>query len=369
MPNSSGGSALSFSASASIPYRSLRRMEPFALGICSLCWALWTAGVTLRWMANVYLWHWRVLVPLSAGMELLAFAIFFHAVSGHEPAQPNSAKTRFEPWVLVVMAGTLGFMGMLLANAGAAVYLANRGKTPAFPAEFDQRYLVLSAWGFTVPFVWGFSAKWLPVFLGLRPTRTGLLLCSTAINSMGVIAALFGSFRVATVILLVGAVLAGLALRLFEKTQQPPKTKSVYASYPTFIRIAYIWLVIAAVLGIWAAHTGSPGVWGASRHALTVGFIATMVFCVGQRVLPAFGGMRLLFSPRLMGAGLILLTIGCIVRVSSEVLAYQGYSPIAWKWLPVSAVIELGAVTFFAFNMLCTFARRPAPLRSQASRP
>ena len=346
----------------------LRRMEPFGLFICSLCWALWTAGVTLRWLANVYLWHWRVLVPLSAGMELIAFAMFFRAVSGHKPASGNSGKAQFEPWVLVVVAGTLGFMGMLLANAAATVYFAIFGNSPAFPTEFDQRYLVLSAWGFMVPFVWGFSAKWLPIFLGLRTTRTRLLLCSTAINAVGVAAALCGAFHVATVILLVGAMLTGFALRLFEGTRQPPKTKSVYASYPIFVRIAYVWLTIAAVLGIWAAQTGSPGVWGASRHALTVGFIATMVFCVGQRVLPAFSGMRLLFSPRLMGAGLLLLTVGCTLRVSSEILAYQGYSPAAWKWLPVSALIELTAVTLFAFNMLATFARKPAPQRLETIR-
>jgi hypothetical protein len=39
---------------------------------------------------------------------------------------------------------------------------------------------------------------------------------------------------------------------------------------------------------------------GASRHALTVGFLGTMVFTIGCRVLPAFCGMKILFSPRLM---------------------------------------------------------------------
>jgi hypothetical protein len=39
---------------------------------------------------------------------------------------------------------------------------------------------------------------------------------------------------------------------------------------------------------------------------------------VGQRVLPAFSGMRLLFSSKLMFAGLLLLTVGCALRVSGE---------------------------------------------------
>ncbi len=357
----------------------LRRIEPFALSICSLCWGLWTAGVTLRWIANVYGWHWRELLPISALLELAAFGMFFHAVSGHKPTQASTAGTRtqdktgpewgtrakFEPWVLVVIAGTIGLMASLLANAAACAYLAFRGAGPAFTHGFDQRFLVLAAWGFMVPFVWGFSAKWMPVMLGLKPTRTHLLLAATAINSLAVADALFGLIHMAVALLFAAAVVAGIALRMFEAAQQPAKTKFVHASFPVFVRCAYGWLLIAAALGTWAARGDYAGVWGASRHALTVGFIATMVFSVGQRVLPAFSGMRLLYSPRLMLAALLLLSFGCILRVSSEVLAYQGFAPWAWRWLPVSAVLELSAVTLFALNLACTFARRPAPQLTQ----
>lgn len=345
----------------------LRRLEPFALGICSTTWVLWTLGVALRWIVNVYSWHWRWLLPVSAFLELLAFALFFHTVSGHRSEAPTSGKLPFEPWVFVVIAGTLGLMGTLLANFGASLYQAFAGNSPAFSPEFDQRYLVLAAWGFMVPFVWGFSAKWLPVFLGLRSPHMRRLLTATSLNAGGVLAALFGQFRLAVVLLLAGALLSAHGLRLFEAPQQAAKTKAVYAGYPMFVRLAYIWLAIAAALGVWAAQTNSPGIWGASRHALTVGFVATMVFCVGQRVLPAFSGMRLLFSPVLMGAGLVLLTGGCVLRVCSEILAYQGFANSAWKWLPVSAVTELVAVTLFAINMFCTFGRRPAPQMVRAA--
>ncbi len=84
-----------------------------------------------------------------------------------------------------------------------------------------------------------------------------------------------------------------------------------------------------------------------------------MVFAIGQRVLPAFGGMRLLYSPKLMGLNLGLLSFGCLLRVSSEALAYQGIFAWAWKILPVSAVFELTAVTLFAVNMIGTFLSRP----------
>jgi hypothetical protein len=64
-------------------------------------------------------------------------------------------------------------------------------------------------------------------------------------------------------------------------------------------------------LGICAAYLDDANGWvGGSRHALTVAFIAAMVFAVGHRVLPAFAGMKVLYSPRLMLAGLLLLNVG-----------------------------------------------------------
>jgi len=40
-------------------------------------------------------------------------------------------------------------------------------------------------------------------------------------------------------------------------------------------------------------------------------------------------------------------------------LAYEGYWPQAWPVLPVSAVIELAAVTLFAVNLAFTLIRPP----------
>ena len=189
-----------------------------------------------------------------------------------------------------------------------------------------------------------------------------MLLLAVAVNFAGVIAAMTGWMK-PSVLLSMGAIIAAVfALRLLEPIQRPAKVLGVHSSFPFFVRVAYFWAMVAASLGIWAASVeDSHGIWGASRHALTVGFLATMVFSIGQRVLPAFIGMRLLFSPKLMFLSLLLLTVGCLLRVPSEVLAYQGFAGWAWSWLPVSALTEMTAVTIFAANLLLTFVRRPAP--------
>ncbi len=83
-----------------------------------------------------------------------------------------------------------------------------------------------------------------------------------------------------------------------------------------------------------------------------------MVFSVGQRILPAFSGGRVLFSPRLMLLALLLLNVGCTLRVTAEIVAYQQYATWAWSVLPTSAVIELTAVSIFAANLALTFTTR-----------
>lgn len=342
----------------------LRRAKPFALWQPWASWALWTIGVSLRWLSGVYETGWRIIMPLSAALELIAFSIFLAAVSGHRPEKAGEAK--LDEWILVVIAGCAGWLVSLLLNFAAAVFLAVRGASPVLPHSFDQRFLVLQTWGFLVPFVWGFSAKWLPVFLGLRPARSRLLLRAVMLNTIGVLAAMFGWMTVSSVTVAAAIALAIYSLRLFEGSEQPPKTAGVHASFPLFVRLGYAWAGVAALLGIWASLTATaPGIWGASRHALTVGFFALMVFAVGQRVLPAFSGMKQLFSANLMFWALLSLSLGCLLRVIAQILAYQGFAASAWKWLPISAVIEMTAVTLFAANLLITFAR-PRPAVSNA---
>ncbi|MGC2193088.1 MAG: hypothetical protein WA628_00325 [Terriglobales bacterium] len=297
-------------------------------------------------------------MPLSAALELAAFAIFFRTVSGHRPQ--DSDESKLDEWVFVVIAGSVGLLLTLLVNFGVTLFLALRGTSAEIPTDFDQRFLVLQTWGFLVPFVWGFSAKWLPVFLGLRPVRGRVLLLAIALNFSGVLAAFAGWMMAASLVLVAGLITAVYALRVLEPAARPAKIKGVHTSFPVFVRLAYIWALVAGTLGIWAASVQNPqGIWGASRHALTVGFLATMVFAIGQRVLPAFAGMRLLFSTKLMFTAAAFLTIGCLLRVGSEILAYRGLVRSAWSWLPVSAIAEMAAVTLFATNLLATFVQHP----------
>ena len=345
------------------------RLMPFAVTRGWASWALWTSGVTLRWVANVSEWNWRVLLPVSAALQLTGFLIFFATVSGHRsrpapgPEVSASPRTQIETWMMLIIASSAGFLLALLMNQVESIHLAMTGTHPEIPHWLDQRYLFLAAWGFPVLAVWGFNARWLPVFLGLRKPSGGGLMAALGACGCGIAAALLGQFRLATALLLTACIAASIALRIFQRSQKPAKTLGVSAAFPYFVRGAYVWLLVAAALGVYAAQSDTNGgIWGASRHALTVGFLATMVFAIGQRILPAFSGMRLLYSKKLMFASLAVLNLGCLLRVASEVPAYEANLSAAWRILPVSAVTELTAVTLFAFNLGITMVL-PGPKR------
>jgi hypothetical protein len=160
-------------------------------------------------------------------------------------------------------------------------------------------------------------------------------------------------------VLTLGAVAAACwSLRVFHPGERPPKVIGVDPRYPWFARGAFAWLTLSALLG---AAGASPGMSGASRHAFTVGFLATLIFAIGPRILPAFLNSRELWSKPLMLAALAVLTAGCALRVVSEPLAYAGVFEEAWRALPISALAELTAVLLFAANLGMTLlSRMPA---------
>jgi hypothetical protein len=328
----------------------------------------WTLGAASRWAAGFFEWRWRILLPLSAVFELFGFLIFFLTVSGHRPASneagPKREPPKREAWMLLVIASAVGFLASLVLNAFADIRIAWEGAAPAFPHVLDQRFVAFELWCFLFPAIWGFNARWLPVFVGLPAPNGRLLFGALGLAWAGALALFSGASLLSAVLLPAAALVAIWAIRIWRKPLRPAKIEGVHPSFPLFVRLAYGWLLIGSGLWLTAALADrSGGIWGAARHALTVGYISAMVFAIGQRVLPAFGGMRRLYSPRLMLASLAALMVGCALRVAAEIPAYEGYSRAAWRVLPCSAVIELIAVSLFAINIVATFLQPPAHLQ------
>src|SRR6516225_7732352 len=91
-----------------------------------LCFLLWITGVTLRWGANIYGWHWRILLPVSAAMELIAIILFLIASSHHkiEPKREGAERPRIELWMATVLIGTAGLTLGVIFNFVECLRLA-----------------------------------------------------------------------------------------------------------------------------------------------------------------------------------------------------------------------------------------------------
>lgn len=349
-----------------IGFYSLTKMKStrgFPARAAWICWALWTTGVLARWFGGITGDAWKIVLPVSGVLQLAAFVLFFLSVRRH---RPEAGVTKPEAWARLVVASTIVFMLALAVNCLLLFHQAFISNTPALPHVLDEQFVTLAVWGVLVPTIWGFNARWLPVFLGLPKPSARTLWAAYDLSLVGVGATFVSWLPVAAVAFFVSTWLAIDALHIWKPAVNPPKVVNVDPRFPWFVRFAYVWLLISSVLGMIAVvWDSSGGIWGGSRHAITVGFVAGMVFAIGQRILPAFCGMRILWSTRLMFWSLILLFTGCFLRVLAEPLAYQNIWAPAWKILPVSAIIELSAVTIFALNMAMTLLQPPAHLRVQ----
>lgn len=341
------------------------------LGLAWATWALWTAGVALRWLAGIATLPpgWMV---VSAVLELVAFAFsqYLLIVVPGRAARERAGKGKALDLGSVL--GIAGFAGLgltLLVNLGGA--LAAPAGTAAYPKIWDGMWVELALWVFILPVAVGYSTRFVTQFVGLRPPHSGLGVpaesrrvrpIAAAVAGLVALAAaaLAGELLVASILGLLLAAAGAWALRIFEPSQRAPKLNGVYRHYPAFLRIAYGWLLVGAALGVAANFfPGLPGMEGAWRHAVTVGFIATLIFSIGPRILPAFLSSRELFSRNIMAVTLWLLTAGCALRVVTETLAYGSPAGWAWQWLPVSAYLELSAVLLFVLNLALTLAQRP----------
>lgn len=150
-------------------------LRPFAVSRGWIAFGFWTGGASLRWLANVTDWHCRAMLPLSAVLELAGFLLFFLTVLDHRPAATAGQRRKKDAWMILVTGSTVAFLATLSVNLGSTIYLAIHGDSPAVDFRFDQRLLLLPTWGFLVPTVWGFNARWLPTFIGLRPVRASYL--------------------------------------------------------------------------------------------------------------------------------------------------------------------------------------------------
>ncbi len=253
-----------------------------------------------------------------------------------------------------------------LLNLLHAGYLAQRAAFEV-PPHLNIPYLTSFLIGFVTFWILGVSLRTLPVFMGLR-ARVEVaaviaipLTAAVTVMTIGESATLAGGGTAARLAFGLGGLGVAICFALFTwalgilapTTGEPEPLLD--RGYEKFLRLGYLWLLISGAMlaaGSILAMRGQPmdhAFVGAYRHAITVGFITTVMVGMASRIVPIFRGVPI-YSARLRDLSFWLLLTGNLMRVLFQSLSAV-YGPVWLKVAGVSGVLELSALLMFGVNI------------------
>lgn len=337
------------------------------------CGVLLATG--LSGVAGGFLWFlqpqtWPAIGPASAALLLLMALVFWTlqvaTLRGKWPATWARAVIISGLW-LSIWAGTSLAFRIAAGPAGPDAY------------HNGQRLLIieLAVFGFAMNSIYGYGQLFLPGLLRLGAPRDWALETTWWLHNLGT-----AGFAAATVwtglgllaapaslLLAAAAVFYAVGQRAFfgkpRKSRRPEQGQPSLDRYPP---LAFFWLLASltilaagyAFLALADQQLLPHALVGAARHALTVGFMTTLILGVGQRLLPVFEH-RVLPLPGLVLPILLLVGAGNLLRVTSELAVLV--TPIGFPIMPLSVVLEWSALLLFAVSVVATFWSRDPLLR------
>jgi hypothetical protein len=232
----------------------------------------------------------------------------------------------------------------------------------------------LAIFGFALNVIYGVGQKLLPGLLRGGSTRKEMFDAAWGVHNAGVLLAglahladLERTAALGSITIAAGAGLYVAGLRgLFQARKPPPRPEAGPGVLARYIQLAFFWLAAGLLMlvggDLYVAATGElpPHAYiGAMRHALTVGFMTTLILGVGQRIVPILS-RDLLAWPQLAVPTFVLIAVGNALRVTLELATLA--TPVAFWILPASAIFELAALSLFTANIFRTLWPSPEPL-------
>jgi uncharacterized protein involved in response to NO len=310
----------------------------------------------------------RLLSLLSAGMELVAGALFVGFVFGLLGEMRAGKYDRKDPIVRFVAIGTVFFATALLVVGAQGVWLAGHPET-ALPPALTEPFYFLALYGFLLAWIYGFGNRVVSLFLGVGPARRRTP--ETAMALQVAAGPLYCAGWLPFVPMAIGLALrdAGLALAALSavvylfgngflwRTSKFPAMKA--PGSPTFaIRAAFaclgLWAVLelAAVALSRATRIPAQNLWwaDAGRHVFTIGFLTLLIVGMSLRILPVFSGKKL-WSPALARVTYALLLAATAMRLLQYPAAFR---PVFYEIGSYMGIPVVVALVLFTFNLFRT---------------
>jgi hypothetical protein len=334
----------------------------------------------LLWLALVGIagsMLWSLFPDHVAGLGMASAALLCVMSLGLWSLQVALLRTKWRTtWARAVMVSGFWLTAWALLTAWLRWNAGSAG--PGIYSDSQRLLLInLAVFGFAMNSIYGFGQMLLPGLLRIGSTRDGAIELSHWFHNAGTIvlclATGLAANGMATFIgsglLVGGAVMFAVGHRGFVgRRRASQRDEQGHAPLDIYPPLAFFWLLAALLLltggALYESITASvlPHAYlGAVRHALTVGFMTTLILGVGQRMIPVLDH-TILAMPRLTVLILALIGAGNLLRVGSELAILL--TPAAFRVMPISAVMEWLALMLFAVTITATMFRRD-PLLTQ----
>jgi hypothetical protein len=173
---------------------------------------------------------------------------------------------------------------------------------------------------------------------------------------------LFVGFWLATVAFAIAAALAAASLRIFAR----PRFVLPGLSPLAFVRASHVWLLVSLAMLVagpfwsrWIGAAFSHAWHGATRHAITVGFVSLMMIGVASRIAPRPEGSGQAGSA-MPWLPFLLLNLGCALRVTQQVMT--DLTPAAFLPAGASGLLEVTGLAWWATWIVPRLWRASRPL-------
>jgi hypothetical protein len=350
-------------------------------GIAWLSFALMLGGLTVR----------SALEPIADGLdyvgwaavgasavEVVAAGIFTFVIA----ATWRSSGKGLAVYDGYIAAALFWFVIQAVCEATylAATLHTEPGEIVPLVATWQGALRDLQIHGFATLMVLGVSQRMLPHMFGYpTPSRRLSLVCLVGLN-LGVLGEASGLVLMrlsspawaglwyASVILIAGCVVALVRdWRLFGRYGEADRSRK-------FVRAAYTWLLVSlgmlialpvyqfAVLPLVhpdaaAVRSGfSHAYYGATRHAITVGFLSLMIVGVAAKVVPILRGAEPNTLPRLW-VPFVLINLGCALRVIGQTTT--DVTDAAFPLTGLSGALEVTGLAVWGIHLARLMLARP----------
>jgi hypothetical protein len=323
-----------------------RWMEQLAAGLIIIGLLAFFAGLSQRVRGQ-----FAAIDIAGSSCLLLAAVLFGLSISR---SLSGAAKTQRRHGLIFLIAWL-----WIWAACDVAVRLRYRQMT-VLPDPVRALLIILPVLGIGTNAIYGFGIRLIPGLLNIGRLRPRFVAFAMLLHNVGLCLFIIPQRRCGVIgagLMFVASILYLIGIDFLRSKPSRP-IYGIDVRGHILIRVAFFWLLCGlGMIVVQQFYPGLPHAYsGAWRHALTVGFITTMILGVGQRLVPIFIRQPLA-SNRLMLLSAALIIVGNAGRVVLE-LATIGN----WRWtfrlMGATGLLELTAIFLFALNLALTVRRR-----------